>query len=52
MARRQRNVGLEILEGLRQLKRGEHGRITTVPAPRLYFRSRQAAVPAVERTVR
>jgi putative transcriptional regulator len=26
-----RNVGLEILEGLRQLKRGEHGRIVTVP---------------------
>ncbi|HVL68040.1 MAG TPA: helix-turn-helix domain-containing protein [Vicinamibacterales bacterium] len=32
MARRQRNVGLEILEGLRELKRGEHGRITTVPS--------------------
>ena len=27
MAKRTRNVGLEILEGLRQLKRGEHGRI-------------------------
>jgi putative transcriptional regulator len=27
-----RNVGLEILEGLRQLKRGEHGRIINVPA--------------------
>lgn len=27
-----RNVGLEILEGLRQLKRGEHGRIITVPS--------------------
>jgi putative transcriptional regulator len=26
-----RNVGLEILEGLRQLKRGEHGRVITVP---------------------
>jgi putative transcriptional regulator len=27
-----RNVGREILEGLRQLKRGEHGRVTTVPS--------------------
>ncbi len=26
-----RNIGAEILEGLRQLKRGEHGRVTTVP---------------------
>jgi len=26
-----RNVGLEILGGIRQLKRGEHGRITNVP---------------------
>lgn len=26
-----RNVGREILDGLRQLKRGEHGRVTTVP---------------------
>ena len=32
MARRKRNVGLEILEGLRQLKRGEHGRIINVPS--------------------
>jgi putative transcriptional regulator len=31
MAKRTRNVGLEILEGLRQLKRGEHGRIINVP---------------------
>lgn len=32
MAASKRNVGLEILEGLRQLKRGEHGRVTTVPS--------------------
>ena len=32
MARRKRNVGLEILEGLRQLKRGDHGRIINVPS--------------------
>src|SRR6516225_8613205 len=32
MARSKRNIGLEILEGLRQLKRGEHGRVTTVPS--------------------
>jgi len=32
MAARKRNVGREILEGLRQLKRGELGRVTTVPS--------------------
>jgi putative transcriptional regulator len=26
-----RNIGEEILQGLRELKRGEHGRVTTVP---------------------
>lgn len=31
-AKRSRNVGLEILEGIRQLKRGKHGRITNVPS--------------------
>jgi putative transcriptional regulator len=29
--RSRRNVGREILEGLRELKRGEHGRIINVP---------------------
>ena len=32
MAVSKRNGGLEILDGLRQLKRGEHGRVTTVPS--------------------
>ena len=32
MAKPQRQIGLEILEGLRQLKRGEHGRIVNVPS--------------------
>ena len=32
MAKRSRNIGLEILEGIRQLKRGEHGRFTNVPS--------------------
>jgi putative transcriptional regulator len=32
MPRTKRNVGLEILEGIRELKRGEHGRVTTVPS--------------------
>jgi putative transcriptional regulator len=32
MAKRSRNIGLEILEWIRQLKRGEHGRITNVPS--------------------
>ena len=27
-----RHIGIEILEGLRELKRGETSRITTVPA--------------------
>lgn len=28
----QRNIGLEILDGIRELKRGETGRVTKVPA--------------------
>jgi len=32
MAALKRNVGREILDGLRQLKRGEQGRVTTVPS--------------------
>ena len=32
MAAPKRNVGREILDGLRQLKRGEHGRVTAVPS--------------------
>ena len=28
---KKRNIGTEILEGLRELNRGEHGRVTTVP---------------------
>ncbi|MEQ1729833.1 MAG: helix-turn-helix domain-containing protein [Vicinamibacterales bacterium] len=32
MAAPKRNVGREILEGLRELKRGEQGRVTTVPS--------------------
>lgn len=32
MAAPKRNIGAEILEGLRQLKRGEHGRVTTMPS--------------------
>ncbi len=31
MASRKRNVGREILDGLRKLKRGRHGRVTNVP---------------------
>ncbi len=31
MSKTKRNIGREILEGLRQIKRGEHGRILTVP---------------------
>jgi len=32
MAKTKRNIGEEILDGIRALKRGEHGRITTVPS--------------------
>jgi putative transcriptional regulator len=32
MASRKRNIGREILEGIREIKRGEHGRLTTVPS--------------------
>jgi putative transcriptional regulator len=32
MPKPKRNIGLEILQGLREIKRGEHGRITTVPS--------------------
>jgi putative transcriptional regulator len=31
MPKSKRNIGLEILEGLRELKRGEHGRVVNVP---------------------
>ena len=32
MAKPKRQIGLEILEGLQQLKRGEHGRVVHVPS--------------------
>ncbi len=32
MARPKRNPGLEILEGIREIKRGEHGRVINVPS--------------------
>lgn len=32
MPRRERDIGREILTGIRQLKRGIHGRILTVPS--------------------
>ena len=31
MAKAKRNVGAEILESLREIKRGEHGRVVNVP---------------------
>jgi putative transcriptional regulator len=27
-----RNIGMEILEGIREIKRGEYGRVTTIPS--------------------
>ncbi len=32
MVKRKRDIGLEILEGLREIKRGEHGRVINVPS--------------------
>jgi putative transcriptional regulator len=32
MASAKRNIGLEILEGIREIKRGQHGRVTKLPA--------------------
>ncbi|MEP7067680.1 MAG: helix-turn-helix domain-containing protein [Usitatibacter sp.] len=32
MAKPKRDIGHEILEGIRELKRGEHGRVTNVPS--------------------
>ena len=32
MTRSKRNIGHEILEGIRELKRGEFGRVTTLPS--------------------
>ena len=32
MMKAKRNIGLEILEGIREIKRGEYGRVTTVPS--------------------
>lgn len=32
MAKSERNIGLEILEGIREIKRGEHGRVITIPS--------------------
>lgn len=32
MAKSKRDIGLEILEGLREIKRGEHGRVINVPS--------------------
>lgn len=32
MVKRKRNIGLEILKGIREIKRGEHGRVTNIPS--------------------
>lgn len=32
MPKAKRDIGLEILQGLRELKQGEYGRVTTIPS--------------------
>ena len=32
MTRRKRNIGMEILKGIREIKRGEHGRVINIPS--------------------
>lgn len=32
MAKAKRNIGLEILEGIREIKRGQYGRVTNIPS--------------------
>jgi putative transcriptional regulator len=32
MAKAKRNLGKEILEGMREIKRGEHGRVSSLPS--------------------
>ena len=32
MAKAKRNIGLEILRGIREIKRGEHGRVINIPS--------------------
>lgn len=32
MAKAKRNIGLEILDGIQEIKRGEHGRVTNLPS--------------------
>ena len=32
MATSKRNIGMEILDGVREIKRGEYGRVTIVPS--------------------
>ena len=32
LAKAKRNIGMEILEGIREIKRGKYGRVTTIPS--------------------
>ncbi len=45
MAKPKRNIGLEILQGLREIKRGEHGRVINVPTSRRFESARGCRKP-------
>lgn len=45
MAKARRNLGKEILEGVREIKRGEHGRVSNLPSVAAAHRGDQSARP-------
>ena len=49
MAKAKRDVGQEILEGIRQLKRGEHGRVVKVPSVYSHPRKNRSVATSIRR---
>lgn len=48
MAEARRSIGIEILEGIREIKRGEHGRVTNVPSVAPVI-TPEAVIPLIRR---